>query len=384
MPAPDNITETKETRTMYIKSRRLSYTALLAALLLWGCESDPTIGPESGNEGEPLVIENVRLSEYHTANTRTDPPSTQLTQGAIGVSLRKPNGKEYVNCKYIYQARGGGGEGLVIPEAFVPANRENTIYPNGEDGCYGYIYYPYQDKMPEITIPAGVCEYSPELDICRSCIETWFEYPGAYFGIAPPLLQHIWARLQITLQTGANYPGTCVATAVTVQSPSLNYKVTMDNMMPAGYSGTDPNSAIKECKANYFPGSEIRAQNVGNDSFFGKNGLNKTIGSEPVEIINLLVAPVQRPDAPARGFEVIKSIGIEIDGTHYYITEENASMWGDVELFRKILTAVNNLKPGEYKRLAITIDPESLGIYTLGLQAWEDVSVNGGSTFYPQ
>lgn len=369
---------------MYIKSRKVSYTALLATLLLWGCESEPVGGPETGNEEQPLVIENVNINEYSTANTRALAfPTSKLTGGAIGISLKKPNGTEYINCKYIYQAGQSGGEGLAIPECFKPADPQNTIYTNSTENCYGYAYYPYQENVPEITIPYGsVCEYSPELDICRSPIVT--DTDGIIQNML--LLQRIWARLQITLQTGANYPGTCKVTAVSVSSAHSQYKVTLNNMAPPYIAGKDVLEAVNHHIYYYYPGSSITAQSMNSLSYFYKEELNKTVGTTVTEIINLLIPPIQYY-GEKRDISIIKAIGMEIDGSWYYISKENTGMWGSAEEFEKILIAVNNLEPGQYKRLAITINPEALSFSNVTLQAWEDVPLSpdgGDGNFYPQ
>lgn len=368
---------------MYIKSRKVSYTALLATLLLWGCESEPVGGPETGNEEQPLVIENVNINEYSTANTRAYAfPTSRLTGGAIGISLKKPNGTEYTNCKYIYQAGQSGGDGLAIPECFKPADLQNTIYTNNIANCYGYAYYPYQENVPEITIPSGsVCEYSPELDICRSPIVT-----DAYGTIQEALLlQRIWARLQITLQTGANYPGTCQVTAVNVSSAHSQYKVTLNNMKPPYIAGRDVLEAVNQHISDFYPGSSVTAQSMNSSSYFSKGELNKTVGNTATEIINLLIPPIQY-HGEQRDISIITSIGMQINDSWYHISTGSVNMGEIAAESKEILTAINNLEPGQYKRLAITINPGQLGITSVSLQEWTDVPLEpegGDGNFYP-
>lgn len=346
------------------KSRILSYTALLAAMLLWGCESGPGIGPEPGNEGEPLMIGNVKLSEYRTANTRAPQPSKPLTAGAeIGVSMMNTaTGHQFVNRKYVY---------VEERNDFEPATPQDAIYTNGKE-CYGYIYYPYQEKLPEITIKAGVAHFDPELDIHRGCIRVKAGNKDVPAGIP---LQHIWARLQVTLQLGKNYPGTCTVTNIQVRSRKGKYTAQIDRMWPPQVSGSEVKDMIQENIDNYFPGSII------SDTKSGLTGLitdiNITVsGQSPVQIADLMVPPIWHPNRPEdSSTSTINMFEMTIDGKKYTIE--------DTETLNK----VNQLDPGDYKRLAITIDPGTVTISNVTLQAWEDMPLSppgGDGNFYPQ
>lgn len=344
---------------MYIKNRRLSYITLLASLLLWGCESAPAIGPESDNEGEPLIIEGVRLSGYQTAETRAGTPITT----AIGISLKKPNDTEFTNCKYVYIP--GSHDGLAAH--FGPADLNNAIYTNGKAECYGYIYYPYQESLPDIKIPSGVCEYSSEIDIHRAYI---FTISGGQIMFSadpstpPPIyLRHLWARLQVTVRLGSNYPGTCTVEEFTVKTDKE--LVQMDNNMPTY-------DQVQEYTKKYSAGNIIAS---GSSGEFKKTGINKTVSSiVPVEIIDLLVTPrITRESMYAT--VNITEVSMKINGQEYKITDN------------KTLQDMSRLFNNDYQQLAITINPGELGITNVSLQEWTDVTVTPGSgdgNFYPQ